>query len=213
MPKWYRHQCYNFFTYFIYFFLSSQYISLFLSLVSISPLLPISFSLSFFYLSLSSSLRLQQPSPPHSATFTQRPRSDPIHINEAEIGWNFGLLSLIRRSLSLSLGGCGSISNGGWLFWLLVVGWFWLKVVGWSGCGCEIWDGLRLGCGCEICGYVVFIWVFFFFLFGGSNGWYWWLVLFCVGGRWLWAMAVDLRVWVVVDDCDDREEIIYYFNV
>ena len=68
---------------------------------------------------------------------------------------NFDLLSLINRkwllrmwrwakpgaadlssfhpsliSLSLSFGGCGSVSNGGWLFWLIVVGWFWLKVVG-----------------------------------------------------------------------------------
>ena len=32
-----------------------------------------------------------------------------------------------------------SLSFGGWLFWLLVVGWFWLIVVGWSGLGCEIW--------------------------------------------------------------------------
>ena len=31
-----------------------------------------------------------------------------------------------------------SLFFGGWLFWLLVVGWFWLTVVGWSGCGCEI---------------------------------------------------------------------------
>ena len=41
------------------------------------------------------------------------------------------------------------------------------------------------------------------------GGWF----LICGGGRWLWAVAVDLRVWVVVDDGDDREEIIYYFNV
>ena len=33
------------------------------------------------------------------------------------------------------------------------------------------------------------------------------------GGWWLKAVAVNLRVWVVVDDGDDREEIIYYFNV
>ena len=39
----------------------------------------------------------------------------------------------------------------------------------------------------------------------------WWLI--CGGGRWLWAVAVDLWVWVVVVDGDDREEIIYYFNV
>ena len=37
-----------------------------------------------------------------------------------------------------------------------------------------------------------------------------WLI--CGGGRWLWAVAVDLQVWVVVDG-DDTEEIIYYFNV
>ena len=38
-----------------------------------------------------------------------------------------------------------------------------------------------------------------------------WLI--CGGGQWLWAVAVDLRVWVVVNDGDDKEEIIYYFNV
>ena len=39
-----------------------------------------------------------------------------------------------------------------------------------------------------------------------------WLI--CGGGQWFWAVAVDLRVWVVVVvDSDDREEIIYYFNV
>ena len=38
-----------------------------------------------------------------------------------------------------------------------------------------------------------------------------WLI--CGGGQWLWAVEVDLRVWVVVVDRDDREEIIYYFNV
>ena len=39
-----------------------------------------------------------------------------------------------------------------------------------------------------------------------------WLI--CGGGRWLWAMAVDLQcglLWVVVDD--NGEGIIYYFNV
>ena len=39
------------------------------------------------------------------------------------------------------------------------------------------------------------------------------------GGRWLWAMAVDLWVWVVVvvvvvdNNDDDMEELIYYFNM
>ena len=51
-----------------------------------------------------------------------------------------------------------SLSFGGWLFWLLVVGWFWLIVVGWSGCGCEIWDGY------EILVDGVFFW---------CRGWYW----------------------------------------
>ena len=37
--------------------------------------------------------------------------------------------------------------------------------------------------------------------------------LICGGGWWLWAVAVDLRVWVVINDGDDKEEIIYYFNV
>ena len=37
--------------------------------------------------------------------------------------------------------------------------------------------------------------------------------LICGGGWCLWAVVVDLRVWVVVNDGDDKEEIIYYFNV
>ena len=40
----------------------------------------------------------------------------------------------------------------------------------------------------------------------------WWLI--CGGGRWLWAVAIDLWVWVVVVVVDDdREELIYYFNM
>ena len=110
------------FNYFIYFSLSSQHISLspfatrlsLSSLVSISPLLSISFSLSFFYLSLSFSLlslRLQQPSQPYSATFTQYSTvvervsnfgiitEDPTWFisTRPRLGKNFGLLSLIRR--------------------------------------------------------------------------------------------------------------------
>ena len=60
---------------------------------------------------------------------------------------------------------------------------------------------------------------FFFFLVAVADIGGRWLIcgggrwLICGGGRWLWAVAVDLRVWVVVDDGDDREEIIYYFNV
>ena len=51
---------------------------------------------------------------------------------------------------------------------------------------------------------------FFFFLVAVADIGDRWLI--CGGGQWLWAVAVDLWVWVVVDD-DDREEIIYYFNV
>ena len=55
--------------------------------------------------------------------------------------------------------------------------------------------------------------VFFFFLvvvvvvadIGGR-----WLI--CGGCWWLWVVAIDLWVWVVVVD-DDREERIYYFNM
>ena len=61
------------------------------------------------------------------------------------------LSNLADLSLSLSL----SLSFGGWLFWLLLVGWdLWIGVdvgfgsaliwvLGWR-CGCEIWDGWRL---------------------------------------------------------------------
>ena len=122
--------------------------------------------------------------------------------SKSRSGKNFDLLSLIRRkwllrtwrqakpeaadlsstprqslSLSLSFGGCGSISNGGWLFWLMVVGWFWLKVVGWSGCGCEIWDGLKSGYGLWVVG-VRFV------AMDRSHQrrrwyWLWWLMLWC----------------------------------
>ena len=79
--------------------------------------------------------------------------------------------------------------------------------------------GMRFGMvlnrvvGYEICGCVVCLSFFFFFFFvvavadiGGR-------FLICGGRRWLWAVVVDLRVWVVVNDGDDRKEIIYYFNV
>ena len=51
---------------------------------------------------------------------------------------------------------------------------------------------------------------FFFLVLVADIGGRW---LISGGGRWLWAVAVDLRVWVVVNDGDDKEEIIYYFNV
>ena len=155
--------------------------------------------------------------------------------------WSYRYLispHLTDLSLSLSFGGCGSVFNGGWLFWLMVVSWFWLKVVGWSDCGCEIWDGLRSGCGCEICGcgwvspapppiLVVVVDVVVFCVcvcvcVGVDGGW--WLI--CGGGRWLWVVAVDLWVWVVeilcvcvcVYICKSFFKIIlmcwiYYFNV
>ena len=58
------------------------------------------------------------------------------------------------------------------------------------------------------------LWCYFFFFFGlvvadicGR-----WLI--CGGGWWLWAVAIDLWVWVVVVVVDDdREELIYYFNI
>ena len=50
---------------------------------------------------------------------------------------------------------------GGWLFWLLVVGWFWLMVVGWSGCGCEIWVDIGVWVWVDRVLIVVFVWVFF----------------------------------------------------
>ena len=110
----------------------------------------------------------------------------------------------ISFSLSFGMGLMGS--NGGWLFWLMVVGWFWLKVVGWLGCGCEIWDGLRLGCGCEIYGYgwvslaslpilvvvvdvVVFVFFFFFVVVGANGGR--WLIL------WGWSVIVGYGGWFV----------------
>ena len=81
-----------------------------------------------------------------------------------------------------------------------------------------------VGCGCEICGcgwvspmlsllilvVVVDVVVFYLFIAIVANIGGRWLI--CWGGWWLWAVAVDLWVWVIVDD-DDRDELIYYFNV
>ena len=107
-----------------------------------------------------------------------------------------------------------SLVFGGWLFWLLVVGWFWLMVVGWSGCGCEIWVDIGVWVWVDRVLIVVFVWVFFFFF--GSSGWYWWSVV----DLWGWPVVVGCggwsAVWVVVAVAvvnDNGEEIIYYFNV
>ena len=81
------------------------------SLVSISPVVAPYFFLALIFLSLTLFL-----SRPHSTLSTSS------RCYAANVAWSF----------SLSLGGCGSVSNGGWLFWLLEVGWFWLMVVGWS---------------------------------------------------------------------------------
>ena len=88
-----------------------------------------------------------------------------------------------------------SLSFGGWLFWLLVVGWFWLIVVGWSGYGCEIWDGYEIlvdgvffgvgaDIGCSVC--------LSFFFFFGSSGWYWWSVVD------LWGVAGGCGLWRLI---------------
>ena len=65
-----------------------------------------------------------------------------------------------------------SLSLFWWLVVLIVVGWLilvdggrliglWVWDLGWS--QIRLWIvGMRLGCGCEIYGYVVFVWVFFF---------------------------------------------------
>ena len=159
----------------------------------------------FFYLSLYSSLVLTllrqlqatvvPPISPAAATHRSHPHSTPPHLAD----------------LSLSL----SLFFDVWLFWLLVVGWFWLMVVGWSGCGCVIWDGfkiwddLRSGCGCEICGcgwvslaLLSILVVVFFFFFGSSSssGWYWWSVvdlwgLLVVVGCGDWSVGVGCCCW------------------
>ena len=57
----------------------------------------------------------------------------------------------------------------------------------------------------------MFEFFFFFFVAVADIGSRW---LICGGGQWLWAVVVDLRVLVVVVvDGDDKEEILYYFNV
>ena len=156
------------------------------------PLLPISFSLSFFFF-ISNSLPLS--SSLYSADF--KPLSccrSRLEQPPADL-----VLTLLRHTSPISL----SLSLDVWLFWLLVVGWFWLMVVGWSGCGCVIWDGfkilddLRSGCGCDICGcgwvslalspilvVVVYVVVFFFFC---SSGWYWWSMV----DLWRWLVVVS----------------------
>ena len=89
-----------------------------------------------------------------------------------------------------------SLFFGSWLFWLLVVGWFWLMVVGWSGLGVRFGMGIR------------------FWLIAVTNIGDWWLIY--RGGRWLWAMAVDL--WcglflLLLLLMIMGKGIIYYFNV
>ena len=78
-------------------------------------------------------------------------------------------------------------------------------------CGCEIWDGYEIlvdgvfffgvgvDIGCSVC-------LSFFFLVAVAD----------IGGRWLWAMAVDLRcglLLLLLLLMIMGEEIIYYFNV
>ena len=81
--------------------------------------------------------------------------------------------------------------------------------------------GVRLCCGCEICGcggvslvlllilVVVFVWGFFFFLVAVADIGGRWLICGC--GRWLWAVAVDLRCGLLLMIM--WEGIIYYFNM
>ena len=66
--------------------------------------------------------------------------------------------------------------------------------------------GVGADIGCSIC-----LSFFFFWVAVADIGGRW---LICGGGQWLWAVVVDLRVLVVVVvDGDDKEEILYYFNV
>ena len=66
--------------------------------------------------------------------------------------------------------------------------------------------GVGADIGCSIC-------LSFSFLVAVADIGGRWLI--CGGGWWLWAVAIDLWVWVVVVVVvdDDREELIYYFNV
>ena len=131
----------------------------------------------------------------HSVRAVAKPREFAVHSAQAIVIANIQdkkghrhhhdvIVTALQSHRSLSL------SFGGWLFWLLLVGWFWLMVVGWSGCGCEIWDGyeiwdgLRSGCGlwewdlwlCSVC-----LSFFFFFLVAVANIGGQWLI--CGGGR------------------------------
>ena len=78
-----------------------------------------------------------------------------------------------------------SVSLGGWLFWLLLVGWFWLMVVGWSGCGCEIWVDIGVWVWVDRVGWFWCLseFLFFFFLVAVADIGGWWLI--CGGGQWL----------------------------
>ena len=92
-------------------------------------------------------------------------------------------------------------------------------VDGGSGCGCEIWDGyeilvdgvfffgIRVDIGCSVC-------LSFFFLVAVADIGGRWLIY--GGGRWLWAMAVDLwcgLLLLLLLLMIMGEGIIYYFNV
>ena len=110
--KRYGHQCYNFFSYFIHFSLSS--------LVSVALF---SFSLSFF---LSHSLPLSVCNSHHHHTLQLSYKDrDPTRFipTRPRSGENFGLLSLIRRSLSLSLS--LSLHTSPNSFFLSLFWWLW----------------------------------------------------------------------------------------
>ena len=108
-----------------------------------------------------------------------------------------------------------SLSLGGWLFWLLLVGWFWLMVVGWSGCGCEIWVDIGVWVWVDRVGWFWCLSEFYFFLVAVADIGGRWLI--CGGGRWLWAVAVDLwcglLLLLLLLFFFFGKWIIYYFNL
>ena len=146
----YGQKCYNSFDYFIYFSLSSQHISLFVCnialslsfMVSIFPLLPISFSLSFFlsltlFLSLCISVFCVTISLSFFSCHEKEGDSD-LKQSSLMVGWVWSLIDLL---------GWGFVEDFEFLFFIFIfkilLRFLDLEFVGGFGdCGCSLWRWL-----------------------------------------------------------------------
>ena len=113
--------------------------------------------------------------------------------------------SLFWWLVVLIVGGWLILVDGGRLIglWVWDFGWYWCLSLGWSGWLILV-DRVLI---------VVFVWVFFFWVAVADIGGRW---LICGGGRWLWAVAIDLQyglLLLLLLLMIMGEGIIYYFNM